>query len=78
MTDTTTNPIKPHDPDGVAGALLISKKTVCALLGISTATLDRWRKDDSTFPKCVQSPNRQKRWKRSDIETFAANLKYES
>ena len=78
MTDKTNTSIKPHDPDGVAGALLIGKKTVCVLLGISTATLDRWRNDDPTFPKCIRSPNRHKRWKRSDIVEFAANLDYES
>ncbi|RVC56032.1 MAG: AlpA family phage regulatory protein [Mesorhizobium sp.] len=55
-------------------AIVLSIPQVCASLGISRATLDRYIKDNPTFPKKKKLGPRLVGFLRSDVETYIRSL----
>lgn len=75
MTTATAQGIKPHDPQGIAGSLLLSKPKVAEYIGISVNSLDRLRKKDGAFPLPVDVCGPTKLfWRAADIERYVAKL----
>ena len=48
----------------------LSARQVAQLLGVSTSTIWRWRRDDPDFPKPKKLGGHTVRWQRSDIEAY--------
>lgn len=78
MTATTWDQIKPHNPDGLGGCLLLGKKDVAKLLGFSVSTIQRLRKNDPNFPRPVDLPSKIKIWKAADIIKYVETMGYQT
>lgn len=55
------------------GSTLLTSKQVCAMLGISRSTLNRWVRDDRAFPQVQQYPGATIRWRRDEVVAYIAN-----
>jgi predicted DNA-binding transcriptional regulator AlpA len=52
---------------------MVGKGTLAQLLDVDPFTIDRWRRDDPTFPPPLWVSGSTPRWKRIDIEQWVAS-----
>ena len=52
---------------------LLTKRELAMLLGVNAWTLDRWRKQDSGFPKPIWISDTTPRWPRGEIAAWYAS-----
>lgn len=73
-TTTPTPPPAPRPaPEHAAPPALMTIKDVCATLGCSRTSVYKWEAQDATFPRRVHLGGRAVRWRRAEVEAWAAS-----